>query len=102
MQSRALILVVVLAVQAAGGLAIAAEAGRGELDARFRDVVRPFVGTYCVDCHGGEKPKGDFDLAAFSTLDKVVKAERQWGRVLEKLKAGEMPPDEAKRQPAAN
>ena len=57
--------------------------------------------TYCVGCHSGEKPKGDFDLAIYTTFDGLEKDERQWGRVLEKLKAGEMPPDEAKRRPAS-
>jgi hypothetical protein len=78
-----------------------ADAGRGELQERFRDDVQPFVQTYCLDCHGKEKPKADFDLAVYTTLDRVANDDRQWAKVLEKLKAGEMPPDEAKRQPAA-
>ncbi|HEV2972386.1 MAG TPA: DUF1592 domain-containing protein [Pirellulales bacterium] len=78
---------------------MATEPAKSELENRFRGAVHPFVQTYCVGCHGGEKPKGDIDLARYSTFDRVVNDERQWARVLEKLKAGEMPPDEAKRQP---
>ena len=101
MRSRTFITIVGLLPQIVGGLALAAEPGRGELEGRFRESVRPFVQTYCVGCHRGAKPKGDFDLAAYTNLDGVLKDERQWGRVLEKLKAGEMPPDEAKLQPTA-
>jgi hypothetical protein len=80
----------------------AADIGRSELEGRFRDTVRPFVQTYCVECHGKEKPKADFDLAVYTSLDRVAADDRQWAKVLEKLKAGEMPPDEAKRQPNAD
>ncbi len=79
-----------------------ADAGRSELQQRFRDAVRPFVETYCLECHGKEKPKGDFDLSAYTSLDRVAGDDRQWAKVLEKLKAGEMPPDDAKRQPSAD
>ena len=79
----------------------AADAGRSVLQERFRDDVRPFVQTYCLECHGKEKPKADFDLAVYTTLDRVANDDRKWAKVLEKLKAGEMPPDEAKRQPSA-
>ncbi len=30
------------------------------LEARFRREVRPFLETYCLGCHGKEKPKGDW------------------------------------------
>ncbi len=92
-------LIVGLAFQSMAGVSRAAQPTRGALAAQFRETVRPFVETYCLACHRGEKPKGDFDLSVYSSLDSVTKDERQWARVLEKLKAGEMPPDEAKRQP---
>src|SRR5437763_11367947 len=80
-------------------VAQAAEPARPELGGRFRDVVRPFLKTFCLECHSGEKPKADLDLAPYSTLDAVEKDSRQWAKVLEKLKAEEMPPEEAKQHP---
>ena len=101
MRSCAFFTVVALAPQVIAGLAMAAEPTRVELAGRFRSAVWPFVQTYCVGCHSGEKPKGDFDLTAYATFDGVVKDERQLRRVFEKLMAGEMPPEEAKRRPTA-
>ena len=43
---------------------IAVERTELELERRFAVTVRPFVESYCLDCHGGEKPKADFDLRA--------------------------------------
>jgi hypothetical protein len=70
-----------------------------DLAARFDSSVRPFVQTYCVSCHGSVKPKGDVDLSAFTTFASVVKDDERWKLVLEKLEAGEMPPQKAKLHP---
>ena len=71
------------------------------LEARFTSTVRPFVEAHCLGCHGKDKPKGDLDLSAFTTLETVVKGHRQWATVAEALRAQEMPPAKAKRQPTA-
>ena len=68
---------------------------------RFRDSVRPFLETYCIDCHGKDKPKGDLDLGAYPTADSVAKDLENWERVLEQLGSGAMPPAKAKRHPTA-
>src|SRR4051812_29559457 len=64
------------------------------LEARFNDTVRPFLTTYCVDCHGKAKPKGDLNLADHSALDSD-----QWEAVQEQLETGTMPPSKAKLHP---
>src|SRR5262245_52424957 len=71
------------------------------LERQFRDVVRPFLQTYCLDCHGSQKPKGDLDLSAYSSPEAVAKDLRRWEAVLEQLQAGAMPPEKAKRHPTA-
>ena len=59
----------------AGLRAAAGDSARGQdtagtpLERRFRETVRPFLETYCLGCHGKEKPKGDLDLSAFTTAD---------------------------------
>src|SRR5207302_2323655 len=50
-------------------------------------------------CTGGEKPKAKLDLSAFTSAAAVVKNERVWERVIERLEANEMPPEKAPRQP---
>jgi hypothetical protein len=72
--------------------------GARELDRGFAETVRPFLETYCFGCHG-EKQKGKLDLRPYSSREAVVKDYRRWETVLEKLKAAEMPPEEAERQP---
>ena len=62
--------------------------------------MRPFLETYCLGCHGKEKPKGDLDLSAYTTADAVAKDLAQWELVLEQLKSGTMPPAKAKRHPS--
>ena len=49
-----------------------------DLDQRFTSTVRPFLNTYCVECHSGEKPKADFDLKAFASLATVVNDYQHW------------------------
>ena len=71
------------------------------LERRFRDTVRPFLETYCLGCHGKEKPKGDLDLSAYPTADAVAKDLAHWELVLEQLEEKSMPPAKAKRHPQA-
>lgn len=72
------------------------------LQQTFDTSVGPFLQTYCVGCHGGDKPKGELDLSPFTTLGAVAKDLRRWELVLERLKAGDMPPEGAKQQPTAD
>src|SRR5438093_5329047 len=88
---------IVLALLGVG--AIAADRTELALERRFADTVRPFLETYCFACHGKEKQKGKLDLSLYSSVQAIAKEYRQWDIVLEKLKAEEMPPDEAKQHP---
>jgi hypothetical protein len=82
-------------------LALAPVPGRAgeDLSRGFTETVRPFVETYCLQCHSHEKPKGQLDLTAYATFDSVVRGQRQWAVVLEMLTSREMPPKEAKVHP---
>src|SRR5579872_3167120 len=79
----------------------AAEPTQADVAVQFREKVQPFLKTYCVSCHSGAKPKSDLDLGAFNTLEAVTKDHARWALVLDRLKAADMPPEEAKVQPAA-
>ena len=76
------------------------DATPGSVEARFRAECRPFLETYCVGCHGHDKPKGDLDLSAFTSADSVARDLPHWELVREQLEAGSMPPAKAKRKPS--
>lgn len=69
------------------------------LQTAFEKSVRPFLEAHCNSCHGGKKPKGDLDLTPFTSVESVAKDHKRWALVLERLKAGDMPPETAKSQP---
>jgi hypothetical protein len=59
-----------------------------------------FLKKHCLNCHSGEKPKADLALDKFADDAALLKDRKTWTRVLDVLKAGEMPPP-AKPQPMA-
>ena len=69
-------------------------------DRRFDEVVRPFLNHHCLACHGADKPKAKLDLSVYTSVASIRKDHHVWSLVLERLEAEEMPPAEAKRQPA--
>jgi len=72
-----------------------------DLDRGFATTVKPFLESYCISCHSGEKPKAQFDLSPYSSLSTVVNDHAHWALVQEKLVAKEMPPEKAKAHPTA-
>jgi hypothetical protein len=69
------------------------------LEHQFSAQVRPFLERYCFSCHGSDKPEASLDLARYASVTAVASHPRPWGRVLERLRAEEMPPEDAPRQP---
>lgn len=69
-----------------------------QLDTQFKTVVRPFIQTYCVTCHGGSGPEAGFDIDTYASVGAVVKDPR-WSLVMERIRNGEMPAREADRFP---
>jgi cytochrome c553 len=60
--------------------------------------VPAFLKTYCIDCHGPKKAKGDFRVDQLRIIATAADAEN-WQLVLDNLHLGEMPPEEAKLHP---
>jgi hypothetical protein len=77
----------------------AAAAAPDRLDRSFTTVVRPYLETYCLDCHGSTQPKADFDLSPFTTVARVIADDARWAMVLDQIDAGEMPPKKARQHP---
>lgn len=71
------------------------------LEADFKKTIHPFVQQYCIECHGGKEPEAELDLATYTTFATVLRDPARWDQVLERIHAGEMPPEDAKKQPTA-
>jgi hypothetical protein len=65
-------------------------------DDAFRSQVRPVLAARCFGCHSGKSPEAGLDLARIGTDAEALSAFRIWEKVILKVKAGEMPPEEAK------
>ena len=61
--------------------------------------VKPLLETYCYKCHGNGKKKGGLAMDAFKSPEAALNDQKMWGKVLENLRTGDMPPDDEK-QPA--
>lgn len=79
----------------AGGMVARADS----LQSTFKDAVLPVVQANCLECHNQETTEGDLDLSADKDLASVVKNFRRWSIVLDRLEAGDMPPQDAAHQP---
>ena len=58
----------------------------------FDQEIKPFIDRYCLDCHGGEKVKGEID---FTLIQRDVDSHfESWENVVERLKEKDMPPED--------
>jgi mono/diheme cytochrome c family protein len=69
------------------------------LETRFDAMVRPFLKSNCLGCHGPEKPKAKLDLSGYTSVPSIVKDYKVWELVRARVDAEEMPPGEAGHQP---
>ncbi len=70
-----------------------------QLDDGFRATVQPFLQTYCVSCHGKDKPKADFDMTVYSSMSSLTVDGQRLSGILDRIEANEMPPKKAKLRP---
>src|SRR6476469_1212424 len=77
---------------------LAAQPKAEKANAAFKTEGVAFLKKHCLACHSGEKPKADLALDKYADDVALLKDRKTWARVLDVLKAGEMPPP-AKPQP---
>ena len=70
-----------------------------ELTRQFDQAVRPFLAIYCLDCHGETVQEAKLDLSTFNRIAAVQADLGHWKLVLDRLKVGEMPPEDAPEHP---
>jgi hypothetical protein len=98
---RILHVFLLFALSAAGAVKSAAIArGRQASADTFEANIKPLLSQYCFGCHGGGKSKGDLALDQWGDESAARKDSATWQRVLKKIQAGEMPP-ENKPQPSS-
>ena len=61
----------------------------------YQDVIAPYLKKYCIECHITPKPKGDLDFSRYTKPADVVASYRRWNNIIEFIRAGEMPPEDA-------
>ncbi len=59
----------------------------------FQRTVRPFLAKNCLFCHNAKLKTGNLNLEAYHTATEALQAREIWERVVQKLRAGEMPPE---------
>ena len=78
----------------------AADVAPEDLEPRFHDMVRPFMETYCLGCHGGDLPRGHFFMDPYRDFGKVVEGLPIWQEfILKRVSKREMPPKDAEKRP---
>ena len=61
----------------------------------FSDAVRPFFAKYCFECHDNGTAEGGLDLAAVATDLSNPEVTSTWIRIYDRVRIGEMPPQDA-------
>ena len=88
-----------IALAAMSGVAESAPT-RPELERQFASTVQPFLKTYCVACHGKDKPQAQLDLTLYGSMASVMRDYAHWSLLMEKLVAQQMPPSDFSKQPS--
>ncbi len=76
-------------------------ADSSDLQNRLDNTVKPFVGKYCVACHSGPQPTGQFDLKSYTAMDQVKEDFPRWSLLADRLTNHEMPPKQMPQPPQA-
>lgn len=82
-----------------GSVCSASESDSTELEAGFATTIAPFLKSYCLDCHGQQVQEAKLSLSEYTSAATVSRAHQTWKIILDRLEAGEMPPEDADRQP---
>ncbi|MBJ7392402.1 MAG: DUF1595 domain-containing protein, partial [Chthoniobacterales bacterium] len=67
----------------------------------FDEKIAPFVTNYCTDCHGDKVRKGGLSFRSALKNPGTPDFRKRWKQSVTNLKAHDMPPEDAKKQPTA-
>ena len=63
-------------------------------ESQWREVLQPFLKSYCIKCHGAENQKGDRRFDRLSALEDGVDDAESLQEILDQLNLATMPPDD--------
>jgi mono/diheme cytochrome c family protein len=66
----------------------------GEQEATFAKVARPFIERNCLGCHGPDTAKAGFRIDLLDADFSAASMAEKWKEVVDRVGAGEMPPDD--------
>ncbi len=73
---------------------------KADAEQYFGDRVAPFIKTYCLACHSNKKPtEGGVNFSPALKDPGHSAFSRQWKKAVARVKAHDMPPDDAAKQP---
>ena len=72
---------------------------RADAKKSFLEHVTPFVETYCTRCHGQQWQKGGINFQPALKNPGDSDSRRRWKQALANVKAHDMPPEDAKKNP---
>ena len=87
-----LALVLTLAVAGSSGRAQSVSAGQAAPTPTFNHDVRPILDEVCTRCHNEKKANAGLNLGPFMDPSTIATKRDTWELVVDKLKAGDMPP----------
>src|SRR4051794_1585527 len=72
-----------------------------QIDAKtsFKEVVTPFVNTYCTRCHEQDRQKGGINFGPALKNPGETASSKRWKQAVAVVKSHKMPPDNAAKQP---
>ena len=65
--------------------------------APFAEKFQPLLERHCMKCHQGEQPNGKFRLDSLTANFADASVRRRWSAVVQRITAGEMPPEDEPR-----
>ena len=68
-------------------------------ESSFERAVRPFLKSYCYDCHDKSTQEAKLDLTLYQGTSQVASGHETWLTIRKRIVAGEMPPADAESQP---
>ncbi len=54
--------------------------------------VKPFLQTYCADCHSGDDAEAEVNFDAYTSTEQLLSQRPRWNQVLGMIEIGAMPP----------
>jgi mono/diheme cytochrome c family protein len=60
----------------------------------YIDTIKPLLKVHCADCHSGDAAEAGFNLEKYDQLDQLLNARKKWKKVLNRVAAKEMPPED--------